>query len=363
LGGVIRAAAFLARRSVERASYICSRPAPYCTMTTSAPPPPDQSPSSDPPLPTPPSFSSAAQPYTRTLFLGPDGLRPGWGLLFYVMLFYVFEQFLGGMAAATIPHHALWSQLLDKFTDALAALIPALILFKVERRPWPSYGLSLKHALRRPYWMGALWGFAAITLLVTILHAANGFDFGHIILHGPRLEKFAAYWALMFLLVGLFEEFLFRGYTQFTLARGITFWPAALISSCAFAAVHRLNPGETPAGLLAVFAIGLFFCLTLRRTGSLWFAIGFHAAWDWGETFFYSVPDSGYIAPGHLLSSKLHGPNWLTGGSAGPEASILCFAVIALTSVAFARTHPAEKSDDKTSPPSVETEPRSDAIR
>jgi len=320
-------------------------------MTTSAPPPNDP-PASDPPSTTPPSFSSGAPPpYVLTLFLGPDGLRPGWGLLFYLIMFYVLGQFCDGVTAA-IPYHALWSPLLYKLEDVLCALIPALVLFRIERRPWASYGLAWKQAFRRLFWIGVLWGFAAITLLLVVLRVVHGFDFGHVILHGVRLEKFAAYWAAMFLLVGLFEEFAFRGYTQFTLARGIRFWPAAILSSCVFTYVHRLNPGETPAGLLGVFAIGLFFCLTLRRTGSLWFAVGFHATWDWSETFLYSVPDSGMVAPGHLLSSTLHGPNWLTGGSAGPEASVLCFAVIGLTSVAFARTcRPAQTNGPTPSPP------------
>src|SRR5216684_1885489 len=149
--------------------------------------------------------------------------------------------------------------------------------------------------------------------------------------HGVRIAKFAAFWAVIFLLVGLFEELLFRGYTQFTLTRGIGFWPAALALSCAFGLIHFRNGGEQWPGLLAAAAIGFFFCLTLRRTGSLWFAVGFHAAWDWGETFFYSVPDSGMVAPGHLLSSSLRGAPWLSGGSVGPEGSVLCFAVIAIT--------------------------------
>jgi membrane protease YdiL (CAAX protease family) len=143
----------------------------------------------------------------------------------------------------------------------------------------------------------------------------------------------------MFLLVGLFEEFLVRGYTQFTLTRGIGFWPAALVLSCAFGLLHLGNEHEQWRGLLAAALIGLFFCLTLRRTGSLWFAVGFHAAWDWGETFFYSVPDSGSVWPGHLLSSSPHGPDWLSGGSVGPEGSVLCFVVIAALWIAFERMH------------------------
>jgi membrane protease YdiL (CAAX protease family) len=81
----------------------------------------------------------------------------------------------------------------------------------------------------------------------------------------------------------------------------------------------------------------------LRRTGSLWFAVGFHAAWDWGETFVYSVPDSGTVFPGHLLKTSLHGPGWLTGGVVGPEGSLLCFVVIGVVWVAFARRYPEVK--------------------
>ena len=78
------------------------------------------------------------------------------------------------------------------------------------------------------FWIGAVWGFAGISLLMFSLYGLHAFSFGHVVLHGVRLARFAAFWAVMFLLVGLFEEFLLRGYTQFTLARGIGFWPAAL---------------------------------------------------------------------------------------------------------------------------------------
>jgi hypothetical protein len=98
------------------------------------------------------------------------------------------------------------------------------------------------------------------------------------------------------------------------------------------------------AGPLAGRFIGLFFCLTLLRTGNLWFAVGFHAAWDWGETFIYSVPDSGLVVPGHLLSSSLRGPDWLSGGSVGPEGSVLCFIVILLAWVLFSKMYPAAVS-------------------
>ena len=292
--------------------------------------------------PSSPQFSTATEPsYAHTLFLDAQGLRPGWGLLFFLLSFVALQDLAVRLARARdLGDSGLWSGLLEEFGSFVAALIPSFVLARVERRPWRTYGLPPKQAFGRLFWLGLFWGFAAITLLMFSLYSLHDFSFGHVVLHGRRVVRFAAYWGLMFLLVGFFEEFLLRGYTQFTLARGVGFWRAAIILSCAFGLIHLRNDKEQWTGILAAAVIGFFFCLTLRRTGNLWFAVGFHAAWDWGETFFYSVPDSGMVAPGHLLSSSLRGPTWLSGGAVGPEGSVLCFLVIGLAWLAFARVYP-----------------------
>ena len=299
-----------------------------------------------------PEFASATQPsYARTLFLGPEGLRPGWGLAFYFAMFYPLQQSAVDWTSSwDLGASGLWTMMLGEFGSLLAAWIPAIVLARVERRPWKVYGLPAKHAFGRLFWVGALWGCAGISLLMFGLYGLHSFSFGHVVLHGPRVARFAVFWAAMFLLVGFFEEFLLRGYSQFTLTRGIGFWPAAVTLSCAFGLIHLHNNGEQWPGLLAAALIGFFFCLTLRRTGNLWFAVGFHAAWDWGETFFYSVPDSGMIGTGHLLSSSLHGSRWLSGGSVGPEGSVLCFVVIGVLWIAFDRTYRQTYQDGSTHP-------------
>jgi uncharacterized protein len=293
--------------------------------------------------PPPLNFSALAQPsYARTLFLGPQGLRPGWGFAFYVVMFYTLQRFAGN--CVDLFHvHGLWAMMLGEFAVLVAAVIPSLILARVEHRAWGVYGLPGPQAFGKFFWIGALWGFAGITLLLASLHGLHAFDFGYLALHGIRIAKFAAFWALMFLLVGFFEEFMLRGYAQFALTRGIGFWPAALVLSAIFGLIHLNNDSESWPGVTAAATIGFFFCLTLRRTGSLWFAVGFHAAWDWGETFFYSVPDSGTIFPGHLLRSSFHGARWLTGGEVGPEGSVVCFVVIAVLWIAFDRLYPEAK--------------------
>jgi len=154
--------------------------------------------------------------------------------------------------------------------------------------------------------------------------------------HHGFAGQYAALWGLVFLFVGFFEEFFFRGYPLFTLTTGITFWPSAILLSAFFGFIHHSTPGESWVGAVEAGATGLLFCFVLRRTGDLWMPIGFHAAWDWGEAYFYGVPDSGLAAKGHLFNPAFSGPAWLTGGSVGPEGSWLCIALLVILWIIFA---------------------------
>ena len=253
----------------------------------------------------------------------------------------LFPEPVGGVAA-------LWREMFQEFAMLLGAVVPAVLLARFEGRSFDEFGLPWRKAFGKSFGMGAAWGLGAITVLMITLRLAQVFWFGQFALHGVRIVKFAVFWGVYFVLVGLFEEFLLRGYPLQTLARGIGFWPAALVLSIGFGAIHVRNPGETWIGLLGVVVIGMFFCFTVYRTGNLWFAVGFHAFWDWGQTYLYSVPDSGTMAPGHLMRPVFHGQDWLTGGTVGPEASVFCFVVIAGVWGVFARRHREVKWEDRT---------------
>jgi membrane protease YdiL (CAAX protease family) len=212
---------------------------------------------------------------------------------------------------------------------------------QLEGRSFGEYGLSSQGAFGKLFWQGALFGLAEISVVIGAIAALGTYHFGSLAIHGTELLRWAAFWGAFFIMVGLYEEFAFRGYVQFTLAQAIPFWPAAVLLSIAFGLVHSTNPGENKLGLAGVMLTGLFWCLTLRRTGNLWFAVGMHASFDFGETFLYSVPDSGMVFPGHLSNATLAGPRWLTGGSAGPEASVCDFIVLLLFFYIFHRLYPA----------------------
>jgi membrane protease YdiL (CAAX protease family) len=244
---------------------------------------------------------------------------------------------LGGAALTPLGTASLEGTIL--FLTAMAALIMA----RIERRRFGVYGLPARFAFRKDFWVGTIIGFVAISVCLLGIFALHGFQLAGLAIHGQTIITAVAAWSVAFVIVGLAEEFAFRGYLQFTLTTGMGFWPSAILLSLLFGLAHASNPGESRLGLLSVVFFGLLFCLFLRRTGNLWWAVGFHAGWDWGQTFFYGVPDSGLAAYHNLFNSTFHGPTWLTGGSVGPEASIFTPIVLALVAILFSRVYRERK--------------------
>jgi membrane protease YdiL (CAAX protease family) len=309
------------------------------SLPAGAGPPPQLPPSGESPFP------------LQSVFLGPNGVRAGWRAGLYVALFLLLLTLAATVGrvvqvaavgrTATITPAVL---VIQEGLAAASAILAALIMGRLERRRFAEYGMPFAHAFRKNFWVGLIWGIVTVSAIVSAIHFVGGYSFGSVELSGADIGRYAAEWAGAFLLVGMTEEFLFRGYLQFTLTSGMGFWPGAVLLSCVFGAVHLRNPGEGWVGAISVFVTGMFLVFTLRRTGTLWFGIGFHAAYDFGETFLYSVPDSGIVAPGHLLASSFHGPRWLTGGTVGPEASLFDFLIIAIAFLIFDRVYRTAKA-------------------
>jgi membrane protease YdiL (CAAX protease family) len=285
------------------------------------------------------------------IFFGSHGLRAGWSLLIAIVLVFVFFSAGNYVLHAT---HLVAPHVLEHtpgplpvfLSELIAFLVVALvtwIMAKIERRPLSVYGLGGKRKLSR-FLVGTALGLIAISLLVLILIMSNLLIIDRRLLFGSAVLRYLLLWIPAFLAIGFFEEYLFRGYLQFTLARGLSglarflpegtdprdvgFWLAALIVSFGFGAVHGSNPGESPAGLICAGVASLLFCFSLWRTGSLWWAVGMHAAWDYGQSVLFGVADSGALFDHRLLQTHPVGTPLLSGGATGPEGSI--FALVPL---------------------------------
>ncbi|HWD28670.1 MAG TPA: CPBP family intramembrane glutamic endopeptidase [Rhizomicrobium sp.] len=285
------------------------------------------------------------------VFAGADGLRAGWSLVLYLLLMaaavFGIATFMppGGNTTGTLTAKDVALQALPQ---AAALGIAALIMRRVERRSLAAYGLRRAHAVA-DFAIGLVTGAAMAGLLVAVLWGAGGLAFRGVALHGTAAATAAGAWLGAMLLLAFVEEFWFRGYLQFTLARGLTgvvravrpglarpnvlgFWlAAAVFSGLFFVLSHSVIAGETRLGVASVAMAGFVFAYGLYRTGALWWSIGFHAAWNWSESCLYGVNDSGSGAQDVVLSFQPHGAAWLSGGSAGPEGSVLVFPVLLAT--------------------------------
>lgn len=321
------------------------------------------------------------------VFWGPQGIRAGWSISIFLILTAVLMAASGAIFVSLhlvdpklrqfTPSSAFFNELVMLLPVVGAAAVVALI----ERRRGNllAYNLLGRHRLFY-FFSGCMAGFLALSAMVGGLHAGHWLAFGPPELTGGTILRFAAIWGIAFLAVGCFEEGVFRCYLQSTLTRGLnfwwalglvilicagllirtrtngaygvylvavlgvlpclwcewnktpqkSFWQAAWVTSTLFGFVHTGNNGENWIGIFAAAGIGFVFCVSVYVTGSAWWAIGCHAAWDWAETFFYGTADSGNVAAGHWLSTAPAGNPLWSGGTDGPEGSLLALPVILL---------------------------------
>jgi membrane protease YdiL (CAAX protease family) len=302
------------------------------------------------------------------ILFGDDGLRAGWSFLLFVLLLAAIS--VGGswlLVHLHLLHPPAKGQAVKALTPrgtvlmdgigSIFLLLAAWVMSRVERRPFGRYGLNLRRAFP-DFAAGAAWGIGAMSALIGTLYLTHSIAFDGFALHGLHALGYAVRWAVAFLCVGLFEEFLTRGFLQYTVSRGVAGMARALsqrnrhthalgfavaaflFSVCLFMVGHVGNPGETVPGIIAVGLAGAVFAFSLWRTGTLWWAIGIHATWDWTQSFFYGVRDSGLPAQGHLIDSHPLGRALFSGGSTGPEGSIFVIPTLLLVAVVIHYTLP-----------------------
>lgn len=280
----------------------------------------------------------------KAIFRGEKEYRAGWRFLLFSLIFLVLQSVLSEIVDLVVERWRIaipaWPNakvlLVQDIVALIAVLAATVIMARLERRRLRDYGIPGRNSFSRPFWHGAIFGFAAVSLLIALIGLAGGYSLGRLNLQGTALLVAAFWWVLASLAIGFTEEIVFRGYPQATLTSGMGFWPAAILISVAFGALHYFTKSdERWTDWASVALIALFACLTLRRTGDLRFAIGFHAAFDWAAIYFYSGPNGGSVAADRLLIASFHGRDFVTGGPLGPEASLLVFPVIAVLFVSF----------------------------
>jgi len=217
--------------------------------------------------------------------------------------------------------------------QVIGRIVPALVAYLVvtcliERRT-PTELLS-RASLSR-----ALLGLLAGTLLFgAIVGTLWLLGVYHVIGFNPH-----ANWVTPLLMVGIGagigEELMFRGALFRIVEEGLGTWAALVISALVFGFMHAGNPGATLWSSLAIaIEAGLLFGMLYNVTRSLPICMGLHAAWNFMQGTVYGIPVSGTAADGWLVSTR-SGPDWLSGGVFGAEASVIALALCSLCTLAL----------------------------
>lgn len=192
----------------------------------------------------------------------------------------------------------------------------------------------------REYALGLAAGFALFSAVVGMVAALGGFT-----IDGVR--GLGRLWAMLAMGVatGLFEEILFRGIMFRHVEAVAGSWVALAVTSAFFGMAHLANPDATWFAALAIaMEAGILLGAAYMVTRRLWLACGLHTAWNFTQGWVFSAPVSGGKAPEGLLITRLHGPEWLSGGAFGLEASVVAMVVatgmgVLLLGLALRRGH------------------------
>ncbi len=265
-------------------------------------------------------------------------------ILAFLLLVGVLAAALGLALKAVLPHRPLapdMTLLLGEGVLAVAALLAFGVMKRwADKQTADEAGLPVRGIFSETA-IGLLIGGGVFSAAVGMLTAFRVFSIGGVNAHYLPLVPLVT-----FLLVGLFEEVVFRGYVFQTLERR---WGSgiALAGSGLFFGLAHLANGQGVAGpvLISVEA-SILMTAAYLLTRRLWLPIGIHWGWNLFESSVYGLSDSGtHSSPAHILfAGHLSGPNWLTGGAFGPEAGLACllcgtYAGILLLRMAIRKGH------------------------
>jgi membrane protease YdiL (CAAX protease family) len=230
----------------------------------------------------------------------------------------------GWSAKQASPDARAWVQLLARVVPTVLAY---LVLVKaVERRA------VTELAARKILPDGALGIAAGLLLFSTVVGVLWLLGSYHVVGTNPHAKWLPALLTAG-LGAGITEEIICRGVLYRIVEEGLGSGWALLISALLFGAAHLANPNATPWAALAIaIEAGLLFGLLYHLTRSLALCMGLHAAWNFAQGTIYGIPVSGLDADGWLVSQRT-GPDWLSGGAFGAEASVVALALCSLCSL------------------------------
>jgi membrane protease YdiL (CAAX protease family) len=296
---------------------------------------------------------------TKKVFINTEAeLRCGWRIAVFVICF-ILASFITAGVFATVnllipslpltvepsdPREYLSDRELIYLISARAAnLIAAVAATAVcapllEHRSFGSAGFKLHRGWWRDLWLGCAIGAGAIALAVGIEKLGGAVNFEPAA-GAPVAQRSmflaAAVAALFFLVAAAFEELLFRGFAFQALVHNIGPVAAIALTSVPFGVAHLGNPSATVFSTINTVLAGVWLGAAYLATRSLWLATALHFSWNFVMAFCFGLPVSGLVTVDRLalVHGTSGGPEWLSGGSYGPEGGFAATIVLVLATM------------------------------
>jgi uncharacterized protein len=270
------------------------------------------------------------------LFLLNGNLRPIWRFFLSLILVFLAHEaanLLAGEARNLIPANA--AAYAFYFLFELLALLGA---YKIMTRFFDQKPLALVGLAFHPYWVKELCVGLAIGGIMMVSVGA-----GEALLEFARFARSPlpagtelAYGSGIFLILLMSatnEELVFRGYPFQKLVESLGPVAAVAVSSACFGLVHLGNPDHTWFSTINTMLVGIPLSIAYLRTRALWMPVGIHFAWNYVQGFVFGLPVSGFRFPATFLNPRVHGSEWLTGSSYGPEGGLLCTVAVVVVAI------------------------------
>ncbi len=277
-------------------------------------------------------------PTVRNIFINQElqTLRAGWRIAMLMAIF------VGANAVITGPFMVMMKEIpglpYNTIATGLAYIMLTLstwtVLRFVDKRPFHSVGLSFKANWGKELFQGLLFGASMMSLIYLIEYSAGMvvIEFHDLTMQQSVMIFFNS--ISLYIIVGYGEELMFRGYIFQTFAEGTNKLIATMTLALLFAVAHIGNPNVSVFGIINVGLAGIWLSMAYFKTGALWLPIGLHISWNFFQGFVYSYPVSGTSSPNSQIGSAIvSGPEWITGGTFGPEGGILATVMLILCSL------------------------------
>ena len=290
---------------------------------------------------TPQPVVPATRWHPRFLFFGVDGLvRSCWRAVLFIVLALLLIKVVQGLLYTLFMGR---SGLVGPFIQSAGFVVVWLLLSwallaVLDRRSFRALGLWFYSPWAREFAVGIGIGAGMICVVVAIQSAFGVVHYLGVTANPAVAIGNTGRLAAMFFVAAAAEEILFRGYGFQRLVDSVGRVAAIGIFSALFGAVHLNNPSATWLSTINTVLAGVLLAVAYLKTRALWMPIGLHWAWNYCMTAVLSLPVSGFQFGEKLFRVELTGPLWLSGGSYGPEGSVVLTVVGVAAIIFLART-------------------------